>query len=56
MKPGRLEDDLDYSSEGDDEEEEWDEVEQPGPSTSQQDQGFSLQVPGNIVVKSDPGQ
>ncbi len=51
---GRLEDDLDYSSE--EEDDEWDDVE---PSTSQQQQqqqeGFSLQVPGNIVVKTDPG-
>ena len=59
---GRLEDDLDYSSEEDEEEEEegeeWDEVE-PGTSSQhqqQQGEGFSLQVPANIVVKTDPGE
>jgi len=55
--PGKLEDDLEYSS---DDEDEWDDVDdsQPGPS------GFSVSLdpnaahtglPGNIVVKSDPG-
>jgi hypothetical protein len=46
---GRLEDDLDYSSEEEDDEE-WDEVEQQHAEGA-----FSLQVPGNIVVKTDPG-